>query len=387
MDLPGSLRITVSEQEQNQHEKRLSAARGQRTDAQQALNSAANEALGALKEAKELCAELAEERAQAQQIFADAESIKVEADTYYQRKTEEANNKAQQIVTGAESSVAKTSTYCVQVTAEALNQAQAIIVAAENTKAVADAYYERLTAEANQNVLAAEKSRSEADTYQDELVAETWQWCKDLMRETVLVEEVGVRQLDVQNNLDLVATEPGALVRKFESQGNPKTSVQPKRDANSPILSVENGTPRGAPTNNNSSGAGNQGDGGQILGLDLSGSIKAFPIKTIMAKLIINDSIAGNDVVVTFEPTLEAGQAFNRRVDGRELTFYPLNTDGGGLMLMRDEETGTQWETLTGRAVNGPLTGHKLATVNFEHARLSSWRTRHPNTQIYQDAS
>ena len=70
LDLPDFQRITVSEYQKNQLEERLSTARSQRIDAQKALNSKANEAL---KEAKELCADLADERFLAQQIMADAE--------------------------------------------------------------------------------------------------------------------------------------------------------------------------------------------------------------------------------------------------------------------------------------------------------------------------
>lgn len=63
--------------------------------------------------------------------------------------------------------------------------------------------------------------------------------------------------------------------------------------------------------------------------------------------------------MIIFDPTSESGAAFARRLDGRNLTIEPA-PGRAGLALMRDQETGSLWQVLTGQAVEGELVGERL---------------------------
>lgn len=56
---------------------------------------------------------------------------------------------------------------------------------------------------------------------------------------------------------------------------------------------------------------------------------------------------------------------WSRAVNGRTLTFY-LSGINDQNFLMRDRETGTWWQQITGRAIAGPLKGTQLQLVPSE---------------------
>ena len=89
-----------------------------------------------------------------------------------------------------------------------------------------------------------------------------------------------------------------------------------------------------------------------VLGMTVSGIAKAYPFSSISEQAVINDNFAGSEVVITFDHTSEIGAAFVRKIDGRNLTFEPGSTRAG-VALMRDRETGSLWQVLTGQAVGG----------------------------------
>jgi hypothetical protein len=88
-------------------------------------------------------------------------------------------------------------------------------------------------------------------------------------------------------------------------------------------------------------------------------------------------------VLVTFGPPSELGMIFNRNVEGRSLTFEATSETANGLMLMKDLETGTSWEALTGRAIGGPLVHAELRRIPYEYSFWFAWKDLHPQTEIY----
>ncbi len=136
-----------------------------------------------------------------------------------------------------------------------------------------------------------------------------------------------------------------------------------------------------------------------VLGVDLAGSAKAYSFQAIAEETIINDFFDGTDVLVTFDPLSETGAAFDRRVEGRPLTFRSLEEespfanagqegllaeeDPGGFLLLRDDETGSTWQALTGRAIDGPLAGTALERLPSFYAFWFAWSDFHPDTELY----
>jgi hypothetical protein len=53
--------------------------------------------------------------------------------------------------------------------------------------------------------------------------------------------------------------------------------------------------------------------------------------------------------------------------------------------LMRDEQTGTYWQQITGLAVSGPLAGRKLTLVPAEELSYKLWKSEEPDGTVLQD--
>jgi hypothetical protein len=67
---------------------------------------------------------------------------------------------------------------------------------------------------------------------------------------------------------------------------------------------------------------------------------------------------------------------FDRRVAGRVLSFRPT---GAGF---QDRETGSRWD-MAGRAVAGPLQGHRLTAVPHGNHFWFAWVVFRPDTELW----
>jgi hypothetical protein len=73
-------------------------------------------------------------------------------------------------------------------------------------------------------------------------------------------------------------------------------------------------------------------------------------------------------------------------VNGLRLTFHLAGINNQNF-LMRDEETGTYWQQISGRAISGPLAGRTLPPIASEELSLALWKSENPNGTVLQDVS
>jgi hypothetical protein len=70
-------------------------------------------------------------------------------------------------------------------------------------------------------------------------------------------------------------------------------------------------------------------------------------------------------------------------VDGRALRFrlFGINNQN---FIMRDEETGSWWQQVTGEAIHGPLRGRRLVPVLHDEVSFGIWRAERPMGRVLQ---
>ncbi len=68
-------------------------------------------------------------------------------------------------------------------------------------------------------------------------------------------------------------------------------------------------------------------------------------------------------------------------MSGRVLHFYLAGINNQNF-LMRDRETGTWWQQITGKAVYGPLRGSALQLVLSDELTFGQWRAESPAGQV-----
>ena len=64
---------------------------------------------------------------------------------------------------------------------------------------------------------------------------------------------------------------------------------------------------------------------------------------------------------------------WTREVAGLRLTFHLAGINNQNF-LMRDEETGTYWQQISGAAVSGPLKGRQLTLVHSDELTFATWK-------------
>ena len=68
-------------------------------------------------------------------------------------------------------------------------------------------------------------------------------------------------------------------------------------------------------------------------------------------------------------------------MNGRVLHFYLAGINNQNF-LMRDRETGTWWQQVSGKALLGPLKGATLERVVSDEITFDTWRTEFPAGQV-----
>ncbi len=77
---------------------------------------------------------------------------------------------------------------------------------------------------------------------------------------------------------------------------------------------------------------------------------------------------------------------WGREVDGLVLTFHLAGINNQNF-LMRDEETGTYWQQISGRAISGPLAGKTLRLIHCDELTFALWKTEQPRGTVMKDVA
>ena len=70
--------------------------------------------------------------------------------------------------------------------------------------------------------------------------------------------------------------------------------------------------------------------------------------------------------------------------EGLRLKFHLAGINNQNF-LMRDEETGTYWQQISGRAVSGPLAGRHLTLVPSDELTWALWKAEQPGGTVLND--
>ena len=68
-------------------------------------------------------------------------------------------------------------------------------------------------------------------------------------------------------------------------------------------------------------------------------------------------------------------------VDGRRLKFRLAGINNQNF-VMRDEQTGSWWQQVSGRAIEGPLKGKRLEPVWHDQLTFDTWRAERPKGRV-----
>ena len=69
---------------------------------------------------------------------------------------------------------------------------------------------------------------------------------------------------------------------------------------------------------------------------------------------------------------------------GLRLTFHLAGINNQNFLL-RDDETGTYWQQISGLAISGPLRGRQLTLIPSDELTFATWKTEEPQGTVLKD--
>lgn len=118
-----------------------------------------------------------------------------------------------------------------------------------------------------------------------------------------------------------------------------------------------------------------------IIGIDVNGEQRAYPVGFLSNREIVNDSIDNRPILVTWCPLCGSALVHRREIDGRAVLFGNQGDLWNNAMTLFDHDTGSVWSQVSGSAILGELEGTTLELLPSELANWSDWVTRFPDTQ------
>ena len=107
-----------------------------------------------------------------------------------------------------------------------------------------------------------------------------------------------------------------------------------------------------------------------VVFVQVGDEARAYPIQILMWHEIVNDTVGGEPLLVTFCPLCNTAIAFKRTFNEQVLDFGTTGRLRYSNLIMYDRQTETWWQQATGDAIAGEHTG---AQLEFYPASMISW--------------
>ncbi len=188
-------------------------------------------------------------------------------------------------------------------------------------------------------------------------------------------DPTGVPEVDVSRTIvaleDVVFdTFDGGFTRLSEADAN---LIEQLRDAIRPIYEPRYGSADDLPW---------LADDDLVLGYQGGGTAFAYPFNVLNFRELVNDTIDGVPVLVSYCPLCGSAVVYDRRLAGETLRFGNTSALYESDLVMYDHGTGSYWFQVAGRAIVGELAGAELDVLPSTVATWGEWRALHPDGRL-----
>ena len=120
----------------------------------------------------------------------------------------------------------------------------------------------------------------------------------------------------------------------------------------------------------------------RVLGVEINGIRRAYPIRILNYHEIVNDLVGGKPIVITYCPLCGSGMAFSSTVDGKRLEFGVSGLLFNSDVLLYDRQSKSLWSQMKSTAVTGKMKGTRLDVIPLANTTWRDWQTRYPNSDV-----
>ncbi|WP_425038848.1 DUF3179 domain-containing protein [Primorskyibacter sp. S187A] len=116
-----------------------------------------------------------------------------------------------------------------------------------------------------------------------------------------------------------------------------------------------------------------------VITVEIGDDNRAYPIRYLTWHEIVNDTVGGVPVAVTFCPLCNSGITFDRRTRHGVLSFGVSGKLRNSDMIMYDRETESWWQQAVGEAIVGDLLGTELEQIPTWMESWAEFKARNPD--------
>ena len=119
-----------------------------------------------------------------------------------------------------------------------------------------------------------------------------------------------------------------------------------------------------------------------VLVVEVDDQVRAYPVQILVWHEIVNDSLGGRPIAVTYCPLCNSSLVFDRRVGDRTLTLGTTGNLRRSDLVMWDRQTESWWQQLSAEAVVGELTGTRLKVLPSQTLSWADFKRIHPSGDV-----
>ena len=97
-----------------------------------------------------------------------------------------------------------------------------------------------------------------------------------------------------------------------------------------------------------------------VIAVEINGDARAYPVRAMVWHEIVNDTVGGVPVSVTYCPLCNSAATYERTIQGNVTSFGTSGQLYNSALVMYDRATESLWTHFDGKAVVGMLTGIEL---------------------------
>ena len=119
-----------------------------------------------------------------------------------------------------------------------------------------------------------------------------------------------------------------------------------------------------------------------LIVLTHKGIERGYPFRILTHHEIVNDTVGGDPIVVTYCPLCGSGIAYERTIDCEPVEFGTSGLLFNSNLVMYDRRTRSLWMQIGGQAVLGSMSGQWLTPIAVDVVRWEEWSAHHPDAEI-----
>jgi hypothetical protein len=126
----------------------------------------------------------------------------------------------------------------------------------------------------------------------------------------------------------------------------------------------------------------------RVIGVEVAGDARAYPLRFLRWHEVVNDTVAGAPVVITYNPLCDSVMVADRTVGSDVLTFGVSGLLFNSNLLLYDRRetanSASLWSQLQARAITGPAARDRLDLQLLPAAVTTwgEWQARHTGSRV-----